>query len=449
MLLSLNWLNEFIPHGLSVEELADALTMSGTEVKSIRQVGSEFDGVVVGEIIAIDPHPNADKLRLPTVRLGPQTTMQVVCGAPNLLVGAKIAFARPGARLFMDAQQKERIELTPATIRGVKSEGMVCSERELGLGQQHYEGIVILDTDAVPGTSFAEALALHDTIFDLEITPNRGDCLSVLGIAREVAACTGKKVRLPFRTGSRKGYLPADFTDELTDWVKQAKKQDSGVTIELRAPELCPWYSALVVSNLAVTQSPLWMRWRLENVGVRAINNIVDVTNYVMLEVGEPQHAFDRRFIQNDTIIVRRAKQGESIVTLDGQKRDLSHSMLLIADSEKGVALAGIMGGANSEIADDTTDLILEAAHFDPVCIRKASTALAHRTEGSARWEKFVDPELRLLSLYRAFQLMGLTCPDARIAALIDACLSQPGIRVAEPGEYTRRAFENGKLDLA
>ncbi|HDS11564.1 MAG TPA: phenylalanine--tRNA ligase subunit beta, partial [Candidatus Wirthbacteria bacterium] len=303
-------------------------------------------------------------------------------------------------------------------IRGVESSGMVCSERELGLGDRHKHGIVVLPPDLPVGTPLEEALGLQDTILEVELTPNRGDCQSILGMAREVAALTGNPVRYSFENDlldQRQALL-----DKLNSWSDPLKSMDDTVQIEIQDQDLCPRYSALVIDGLQLAESPWWLKWRLINSGVRPISNLVDVTNYVMLELGEPQHAFDRRFIGSDRIVVRRAAEGEKMTTLDGQERSLIGSDLVIADADKPVGLAGVMGGENSEIREDTTDIILEAAHFEPVSNRKTASRLGLRTEASARFEKYVDPQLTVWSLWRSWDLLQQIGAGGRIQVLRD-----------------------------
>jgi len=295
MKVSLSWLKDYVDIKITVDELARKLTMAGTEVKAWQVVGGSWENVFIGQIKAIDPHPNADRLTLPTIDLGTEQ-QTVVCGAPNLKLGDKVVFARVGARL-VDAHTGQSFTLKLAKIRGVVSEGMVCSERELGISDSH-EGIMVLPAEAPVGKPLADYMG--DVILDLDITPNRPDCLSVIGIAREIAALTGEKVRLP-----EDDYNESDTTI------------DSQVSVEIADPDLCPRYSASLVRGIKIGTSPPWMQQRLIAAGMRPINNIVDITNYVMLEYGEPLHAFDYDQIRGKKIIIRRAKKGEVMVTLD------------------------------------------------------------------------------------------------------------------------------------
>ncbi len=302
MKVSLKWLKEYLDISLPSAELAGKLTMAGSEVKGWQVTGGSWEGIVVGQIVAVNPHPAADRLSLATIDLGtePQT---VVCGAPNLKLGDKVAFAYVGAQLI-DGHTGQIFRLKAAKIRGVVSSGMVCSEKELGISDSH-EVIMVLPAEAPVGTPMADYMG--DVIFDLEVTPNRPDCLSVVGVAREVAALTGKKIRLP-EASYEEASLPIE----------------EQVSVEIKAPDLCPRYSASLISGVKIADSPPWLQQRLLACGMRPINNIVDVTNYVMLEYGEPLHAFDYNQIRGKKIIVRRADEGETIVSLDGVKRVLS-----------------------------------------------------------------------------------------------------------------------------
>lgn len=430
MKISFNWLNEFIDHGLTPQQLADLLTMSGSEVKSIEKKGQEFDKIVVGEIIQIDPHPQADKLQLPVVNVGQagidqgfSTTIQVVCGAPNIKVGQKIAFAFEGARVFFDPEQKKREILKKAKIRGVESRGMVCSERELGFGKKHQQGILELDPNLEVGLPLAQALNLEDTILELEITPNRGDCLSILGIAREVAACTQKKLK-----------NISTWQNKAQQWFLDHQSTQSDIQINMENPKTAPHYALMDIHELKIQPSPLWLRMRLNYLGVRSINNVVDITNYLMLELGQPQHAFDKEEITGSSITIRKSQKGEKITTLDGQNRQLTSDDLIIADSQKPLALAGIMGGISSEVQEKTTKILLEAAHFESIQIRKSSKNHNLRTEGSSRWEKYVDPEGIILSLWRNWQLLQQMADNPKLIGLSSYNLpTNPNPRVAFP----------------
>ncbi len=358
MKVSLKWLQEYIDITLSPSDLANRLTMAGLEVGETKVIG-DWENIVVGQIIAINPHPSADRLSLPTIGLGNEQ-QTVVCGAPNLRIGDKIAFAYVGAQLI-DGHSGKLSRLKPAKIRGVASNGMVCSEKELGISDSH-EGIMVLPPEAKVGTPLAEYLG--DVIFDLEITPNRPDCLSIIGIARETAALTGQSLHLPG-----------------ISYTEAASPIDQRISVKIVAPDLCSRYCASLTTGVKVAASPRWMQQRLLAGGMRPINNIVDVSNYVMLEYGQPLHAFDYDQIKGKKIVVRRATDSEAIVTLDGIERVLSGDMLVIADEEAPVAVAGVMGGADSEVTEQTTSILLEAANFNPASIHFTGRILSLPSE--------------------------------------------------------------------
>ena len=408
MKVSLSWLKDYVDIKITVDELARKLTMAGTEVKAWQVVGGSWENVFIGQIKAIDPHPNADRLTLPTIDLGTEQ-QTVVCGAPNLKLGDKVVFARVGARL-VDAHTGQSFTLKLAKIRGVVSEGMVCSERELGISDSH-EGIMVLPAEAPVGAALADYMG--DVILDLDITPNRPDCLSVIGIAREIAALTGEKVRLP-----EDDYNESDTTI------------DSQVSVEIADPDLCPRYSASLVRGIKIGTSPPWMQQRLIAAGMRPINNIVDITNYVMLEYGEPLHAFDYDQIRGKKIIIRRAKKGEVMVTLDGNKRALLPNMLVIADTERAVALAGVMGGYDSEVTDDTTNIFLEAASFNPASIYETGHSLGLPSEARLRFERGISAGVAIPALKRATQLLVEIGGGQAAKGFIDA---YPGQKKAAP----------------
>jgi len=383
MKVSVNWLKDYVDTTLSDAELAQKLTMAGLEVKEMQVIGEHWANIFVGQIIAVNPHPNADRLRLVTVDLAVEQ-VTVVCGAPNCQVNDKIAFARAGAEVISETGQMAR--LRTVKIRGTESSGMICSDRELGISENH-AGILVLPADAPVGKPMADYLG--DTIFNLEVTPNRADCLSVIGIAREIAALTGQKLR-----------LPEIHYEETQQPVEKA------VAVEIRTPELCPRYCAGLITNVTIADSPTWMQSRLIACGMRPINNIVDITNYVMLEYGQPLHAFDYSQLRGKKIIVRRAEKGEKITTLDGVERQLAAETLVIADTEKAVAVAGVMGGANSEVMEGTTSVLLEAASFNPASIHYTGRTLCAQSEACTRFERGITTETALPALRRAMHLM-------------------------------------------
>ena len=361
--------------------------MAGVEVGAIESVGADWDAdkVLVGRVLKVDRHPNADRLTLPTVDLGDGETATVVCGAPNVATGQMIAFAREGAMLF--SPRSKRVEpLKAARIRGVVSTGMVCSELELGLGEGH-EGILVLNDDAPLGAPLVDYLG--DSILDVEITPNRPDCLSLLGVAREVAALTGCTV-----------------TEPELHYAEEGATIEDQVNISIADPDLCYRYTASLVTGIEIAPSPRWLQDALSKAGQRPINNVVDITNYVMLEFGEPLHAFDFEKVKDRTIVVRAARSGELLLTLDGVTRKLQPPMLTIADSRDAVGLAGVMGGVNSEMHEGTTSVLLESANFDPVNTRRTASTLRLHTEASYRFERGIRAELAPLGLRRATQLI-------------------------------------------
>ncbi len=401
MKVPVRWLKEFVDISLPLKELCDRLTMAGLEVSEIQVIGGEWANVTVGRITKIEPHPNADRLKLVTVDLNGRTE-RVVCGAPNVVVGAKVPFASLGARLI-DPDTGDIRELKTARIRGVVSEGMICSEKELGISDNH-EGIMILPDDAPVGEPLSEYLG--DIVLDIEVTPNRPDCLSVIGIAREIAALTRESVRL-----AEPSYVAAD----------SAGRIDSYISVEIAEPDLCPRYCAALVRGVKVAPSPRWLQQRLLACGMRPINNVVDITNYVMLEYGQPLHAFDYDDLRGKRIIVRRALPGEIITTLDGVTRVLSPDILVIADAERAVAVAGIMGGADTEVKDKTSDVLIESAYFNPAAIHRGKNNLRLSSEASLRFEKGISPYLPLIALKRTVQMMMELTGGSATTGVIDA----------------------------
>jgi len=398
MKVPLSWLREYVDVTLSPTELANRLTMAGTEVKGIQVIGGGWENIVVGQIVAVNPHPNADRLSLATIDLGTEQPT-VVCGAPNLRLGDKVAFASVGAQLI-DGHSGQAFRLESAKIRGVVSNGMACSEKELGISDSH-EGIMILPAEAPIGTPLASYLG--DTIFDMDITPNRPDCLCLVGIAREVAALTGQGWHLPE-----------------TEYEEKALPVDGQISVEIAAPDLCPRYCASLITGIKVAESPRWLQQRLLKCGMRPINNIVDITNYVMLEYGQPLHAFDYHQIKGRKIIVRRATAGETIISLDGVERRLAEDMLVIADEEEAVAIAGVMGGADSEVTPETTSILLESANFSPPSIHYTGRVLGLPSEACMRFERGIRPELTLPALKRATQLIVQLVGGQAAKGLVD-----------------------------
>ncbi len=423
MKVPLKWLASYVDLAQTPEQLAQLLTMSGNEVGAIERTGGPWPGVVVGRVTAVEPHPNADRLRLATLDTGDGMPRTVVCGAPNIEAGQRVAFAATGAELI-DAHSGKLTRLKAATIRGVESAGMVCSERELGLSQEH-EGILVLPDDAPVGAPLDDYLG--DTVLDLDLTPNRPDCMSIVGIAREVAALTGREVH---------------DIEPLVTYEAKAKAIAGRVTVQIRDSALCPRYLATLVEGVRVGPSPAWMQERLRAVGVRPINNVVDVTNYVMIELGQPLHAFDFDRLKEGRIVVRRAQAGERLTLLDGSEQDLTADMLAICDAARPVALAGIMGGAATEVTERTTRVLIEAATFDSGSIRRTASALRLRTEASARFEKGLPPGLAEVAVRRATKLLIDTARGRAADGVLDVYPGkQRDLRVTVPDERIRRVL--------
>ncbi|MEN6478967.1 MAG: phenylalanine--tRNA ligase subunit beta [Anaerolineales bacterium] len=397
MRVPLGWVRDLVSWDLELPALCERLTLGGLEVAGVEQVGAEWDRtkIWVGEVLRVEQHPNADRLVLATVDYG-HGVLQVVTGAPNLHVGdhgQKVVLALEGARLIDGHSDTLRYQtLKRGKIRGIESAGMVCSEKELGISNEH-EGILILDADAPKGVPFADYYG--DTVLDLDLTPNLARCFSMLGVAREVAALTGQRFVEPEYPLQTEGPAIA-----------------GQVEIEVADPDLCPRYSAALIRDVHIAPSPGWMQRRLKLAGMRPINNLVDITNYVMLELGQPLHAFDYRRLRPraaggvPAIIVRRAKPGERMNTLDGAQHTLSGQELLITDGAGPVGIAGVMGGLESEVTEQTVDVLLEAANFDNISIRHTSAALKLPSEAAQRFGRGVDPELTLVALRRAAELM-------------------------------------------
>lgn len=392
MKVSCRWLKEYVDlGGMNGQELAEKLTLSGIEVDAVEKRNQGVDGVVVGKVLECVQHPNADRLRLCQVDVAGPETLQIVCGASNVAAGQKVPVALVGATL------PGNVKIKKAKLRGVESQGMICSAKELGLNdrllpKELQEGILVLPEDTPLGASIVEVLDLDDEVLELDLTPNRSDCLSMIGTAYEVAAITGTAVRLP------------EPEAELEETDEEAASLAS-VRIEDR--ELCRHYAARIVKNVKVGPSPQWMQNRLIAAGIRPINNIVDITNYVMLEYGQPMHAFDYDKLAGHSIIVRKARAGETIVTLDDVERKLDEEMLVIADAEKPVAVAGVMGGALTQVTDETKTVLLESANFSGISVRLTSKKLGLRSESSLRFEKEADPGAVIPALNRAAKLLS------------------------------------------
>ena len=400
MKLPLTWLREFVSIDASEEEISRRLSVAGLEVENIERLTPGFEGVTIARVLDVQKHPNADRLNLCQVDSGTEK-FSVVCGAPNAQAGMTAALARVGAKLGKEPP------LQAAVIRGVRSEGMLCSERELGLSTEH-AGILSLPLDAPIGTPLADYLGLNEVVFDVAVLANRGDCLSILGLAREVSALFDVGLALP-RLKSLK-----------IDGRGAAPRAEAAFSVEMAAPDLCPRYAALKMTGIKIGPSPMWMKRRLELCGTRSINNVVDATNYVMLELGQPLHAFDLTKISDAKIVVRRASSDREFVTLDNQKRELTADDLLICDPEKPLAIAGIMGGLNSEVSDSTATILLESAYFEPMTVARTARRLGLRSEASYRFERGVDRMGQVAALFRVAELLRQTAAAREEGAVAD-----------------------------
>ncbi|MBQ4284140.1 MAG: phenylalanine--tRNA ligase subunit beta, partial [Lachnospira sp.] len=381
---SLNWIKSMVPglEDVTNQQYRDAMTLSGTKVEGYEQLDKNLEKIVVGEILSVERHPDADKLVVCQVNVGTET-VQIVTGAPNIPVGSsgqKVPVVLDGGRVAGGHDgsplPEDGIKIKKGKLRGVESFGMMCSIEELGSSREFYpnapeDGIFILGDDAVVGSNAVEYFGLNDTVFEYEVTNNRVDCYSVIGIAREAAATFGKPFNPPVVTETGN-------SEDVNDYI----------SVEVPASDLCTRYVARVVKNIKIAPSPEWMQRRLASAGIRPINNIVDITNYVMEEYGQPMHAYDLDTVAGHKIIVRKAEDGEVFQTLDGQERKLDSSMLMINDAEKAVGIAGIMGGENSKITDDVTTMLFEAATFDGTNIRKTTKKIGLRTDASGKFEK-------------------------------------------------------------
>lgn len=402
MNLSMKWLSDYVTLNTTVKEFCAAMTMSGSKVEVATEEGSEIKNVVVGKLLSVVPHENSDHLVVCQVDVGQEQPIQIVTGAPNVKAGDIVPVALCGAEL------PNGVKIKKGKLRGVESNGMLCSLGELGLTVHDFpyaiaDGIFLIQEDCQIGQDIHEAIGLNDTSVEFEITSNRPDCLSVTGLAREAAATY--HVPLNLKKPTFQG-IDGNIQDALQ--------------VEIQNKEKCPRYAAGIVKNVKIAPSPRWMRERLRASGVRPINNLVDITNYVMLEYGQPMHAFDLRYVKDGKIVVRNAAEGETITTLDGVTRTLSPEMLVIADTEKPIAVAGVMGGEYSGIMEDTNTVVFESAYFEPVQVRRTAKKLGMRTDASARYEKGLDPEGCLRTLERAFELVELLGAGEPVRTHID-----------------------------
>jgi len=408
MKVTLNWLKQYVDFNWSPEELTERLTMLGLEVEGVQKISGAFEGIVVAQILTRDPVPGSDKLSVCKVNDG-RLERTIICGAQNHKPGDKIPLILPNFALPLKPGDKEPFVIKERKVFGITSQGMMCSPQELGLPDQ-VDGLLILPTDAPVGKPFGEYLGRSgsDVIYDLEVTPNRPDLNSVIGIAREIAAVTGNALKIP-EVRSQKSEV----------------RTENLVAVRIEDAEVCPRYTARVIKGVKIGPSPAWLRDTLEKAGIRSISNVVDVTNYVMLEIGQPLHAFDYHLIAKGvdgkpTIVVRRAAAGEKFKTLDNQERTLTNEMLLIADETKGIALAGVMGGANTEINSSTVDVLIESAYFTPVNIRRTSKLLGLRSESSYRFERGADVGICDWASQRAAQLILETAGGQLADGVVD-----------------------------
>ena len=406
MNVSVNWLAEFLRRPLDPADVAQRLGALGAPADAIEPLNAGLRGIVVGLVESAVPHPNADRLRVCLVDDGSGTRRHVVCGAPNVAAGRRYPFAPVGATLPAGLRIEKR------KLRGEVSEGMLCSARELGLGEDH-EGLWELATDAAPGTPLLDAVPLADTRLVLDITPNRPDLLGHKGIARELAVSYGVQFRLPALPGSAGGTMAAPVRSG-------ASAATGGVRVAIEDAEGCPRFLAAVVRGVRVAASPEWLARRLSAAGIRSINNVVDATNYVMLELNQPMHAYDLARLRGAAVTARRARAGERLVTLDGAERSLDADMTVIADAEGAIGVAGVMGGAGSEVSADTRDLFLECAYFDPSRIRRARRALNLSTDASYRFERGVDRWNGAEVMRRCVELIQLTAGGELAADPVD-----------------------------
>jgi phenylalanyl-tRNA synthetase beta chain len=407
MIISTHWLSQYVSIDIPVSELADKLTMAGLEVEGMVERYAYLESVLVGTILEVKKHPNADHLHLCDISIRDRT-VQVVCGAPNAGKGMKVPCAQPGAVL------PGGHTISKSTIRGIPSEGMLCSEAELLLGPDA-SGLMVLDPHLTEGMPLNKALNLNDTVLEIGLTPNRPDCLSFIGIAREVATMVNQPLKLPMVD------LPQG-TGNIHDL--------SSVTIE--NPDLCPRYAARLITHVTVGPSPFWLQDRLLSVDLKPINNIVDITNFVMMEMGQPLHAFDFDQLAENRIVVRTAEKNEAFTTLDDKERRLTSETLMICDGKKPVAVAGVMGGQNSEIKKTTTRVLIESACFNPVSIRKTAKNLGINTDASHRFERGVDPAGTVIALNRAAQLMAELGGGVLVDGIIDAHLAPAPVKRIE-----------------
>lgn len=402
ILAPLSWLREYVNIDVPVDELARRLTLAGIGVEHVITIGAEWENIFTGHVARLEQHPNADRLKLATVEYGAENPITIVTGAPNIEQGQRVVIGLLGSRyLDQHVSPSKWSSLKPAKIRGIQTEGMVMSEAELGLSEEH-EGIIVLDAATPLGLPARQVLG--DTILEIEVTPNNGRILSMIGLAREIAALFGSEVRYPS-----------------SEWQADGPPAESLLQVEIADPDLCPRYTGAVIQGVRVGPSPAWMQRRLTLAGMRPINNVVDITNYVMLEMGQPMHPFSYNAVEEGKIIVRRARDGEKITTLDHVERTLDSKMLVISDVRRPVALAGVMGGADSEIEEGSSDVLLESAHFEQRNIRRTARLFKLPSEAAYRFERFVDPNLTVPAMKRAAELMRQLAGGTIAQGYVDA----------------------------
>jgi len=386
--ISYNWLKQYIDIDLTPEETADKLTLSGLEVEGLEQIGSDFEGFVVGEVLEVKSHPNADKLRICDVNLGDKE-VQIICGAPNVAAGQKVPVATVGSVMPVPMEDGSYLKIKKAKLRGEKSNGMICSESELGLSDDH-SGIMVLNSDLKIGAPLKEALNVEkDTIIEIGLTPNRPDAACHVGVARDLSALTGKPLKNPY-----------------TNLTAKNGSIDEHINISIKDEDKCHRYVGMMVKGVEINESPAWLKQRISAIGLRPRNNVVDITNYVLHEIGQPLHAFDYDKIADKKIEVKIFNKNIKFTTLDDVERDVPKGSLFICDGNGPVAIAGVMGGENSEVSDSTTNILIESAYFEPSSIRKTSKSLALQTDSSYRFERGIDPEVQLKAAQRAAELI-------------------------------------------
>ena len=416
MKISINWLKDYIDTDLTVDQIEEKLTLTGLEVEGVEHIGSKLPGVIVGKVLTCEDHPNADRLKVCTVDIGSEE-VSIICGAPNVAAGQTVPVATVGTTLPVTDKEGNHLTLRKAKIRGVYSHGMICAEDELGLSNDH-SGIMVLDDDLKTGTPLSEILPLYeDDVLEVALTPNRPDAASHIGTARDLAAVENKKLNKP----------DVKIPDAGTEVSKK-------LSVEIRNPEKCHRYVAKIIENVTIAESPDWLKNRLKAIGLRPVNNVVDATNFVLHEMGQPLHAFDYDRVAGKKIVVQSYDHARKFTTLDDVEREVPSSGLFICDGEKPVALAGIMGGGNSEIHEGTKNVLLESAYFEPVGIRKTSKALALQTDASYRFERGIDPNITLIAAERCAKIIA----DIADGTIVDGYIDNHPVST-EPKELSLR----------